>query len=474
MPPKAQPNQRTQNNGGEQTVPHLFAASRLQQYFGYSLFIAWALSLFFSTMAVLFDVELVTLARVHLLTSIVHAAFAALIALLAIRLSPLNHQRKTLYLAGALGAAGSLTVCFCSIGVFPPAYLFVGYLIAGACAAWIEIAWFELFTAQGVKSIILTLAIATALGCLLYLSLLLLPQVLFIGVVTVLPFASMVLLRPSNNRLLQQPMEPSLRTALFTLPMRMIAVVGLFYLIYGVVRSALMFEEPVTDKGLGAAVDYLLLFLPLILSAIIAFLFKERNIRLVFPICLFLLATLAIVLALSTSSATWTVALGGTTVELFQYLVWFVLIDMVVDRKTTALFAVAILYAARYLGMALGQLGGEFLHSDPVAVALAIMCLLLIAAVTGTGAMPLKIVLVTPNSDHVGIERAKVDAAVAQFALSPREAEILLFWAAGRNSHYIQQKLTITHNTVKTHVAHIYDKIGVNNREELMRTIESL
>ncbi len=40
--------------------------------------------------------------------------------------------------------------------------------------------------------------------------------------------------------------------------------------------------------------------------------------------------------------------------------------------------------------------------------------------------------------------------------------------ARGRNGNYIKDALTISYNTVKTHVAHVYDKAGVHSQQELI------
>lgn len=56
--------------------------------------------------------------------------------------------------------------------------------------------------------------------------------------------------------------------------------------------------------------------------------------------------------------------------------------------------------------------------------------------------------------------------------LTAREKEVLDLWGAGYGSKYIQDRLCISQATVKTHVRHIYEKIGVRNRPELMLRLE--
>jgi DNA-binding NarL/FixJ family response regulator len=51
-----------------------------------------------------------------------------------------------------------------------------------------------------------------------------------------------------------------------------------------------------------------------------------------------------------------------------------------------------------------------------------------------------------------------------QVALSPREIEILELLAAGASNREISRALFISEATVKTHLAHVYDKLGVDSR----------
>lgn len=64
-------------------------------------------------------------------------------------------------------------------------------------------------------------------------------------------------------------------------------------------------------------------------------------------------------------------------------------------------------------------------------------------------------------------------AAVAEnFGLTNRESEILVFLARGRNCSIIEQELTISRNTVRSHVRHIYEKLDVHSQQELIDFVE--
>lgn len=71
---------------------------------------------------------------------------------------------------------------------------------------------------------------------------------------------------------------------------------------------------------------------------------------------------------------------------------------------------------------------------------------------------------------RVGVEGRCADLA-GRAALSPREAEVLSYLGRGHGSAFIAEELGISENTVRTHVRHIYEKLGVASREELLTLV---
>ena len=75
------------------------------------------------------------------------------------------------------------------------------------------------------------------------------------------------------------------------------------------------------------------------------------------------------------------------------------------------------------------------------------------------------------KSDDTAFETAC--AAVAEkHRLTARETEVFKLLARGRTSPVIQEKLVLSHNTVKTHVRHIYAKLDVHSQQELINMVE--
>lgn len=67
---------------------------------------------------------------------------------------------------------------------------------------------------------------------------------------------------------------------------------------------------------------------------------------------------------------------------------------------------------------------------------------------------------------------AACDRLAARGCLSPREADVLRLLARGRTTTRIQDELHISMNTVNTHVRHVFQKLGVHSRQELLDLVE--
>lgn len=70
-----------------------------------------------------------------------------------------------------------------------------------------------------------------------------------------------------------------------------------------------------------------------------------------------------------------------------------------------------------------------------------------------------------PATDPLDVRCAQLSE---QHGLSPRESEVLALLARGRTATYIAGELYVSKETVKVHVRHIYEKLDVHSRTELL------
>lgn len=76
------------------------------------------------------------------------------------------------------------------------------------------------------------------------------------------------------------------------------------------------------------------------------------------------------------------------------------------------------------------------------------------------------------SADDLDALRTSANALSARYSLTQRETEVLHLLAQGKTNGMIARDMMIADGTVKAHVQHIYQKLGVHSREELRAMID--
>lgn len=80
-------------------------------------------------------------------------------------------------------------------------------------------------------------------------------------------------------------------------------------------------------------------------------------------------------------------------------------------------------------------------------------------------------------SEPATVDEAQVREALLELArekhLSARETEVFLLLAKGRSAPFIRDELMVSLNTVSSHVKHIYGKLGIHSRQELIDLVDA-
>lgn len=74
--------------------------------------------------------------------------------------------------------------------------------------------------------------------------------------------------------------------------------------------------------------------------------------------------------------------------------------------------------------------------------------------------------------DKKGSFTRRCDELSKQYRLSAREREAFFYLAKGHNAAFLTEKLCISRSTAKTHINHIYKKLGIHTQQELLNMVE--
>lgn len=204
--------------------------------------------------------------------------------------------------------------------------------------------------------------------------------------------------------------------------------------------------------------------------------------RLSFPVLIGALLLLLFVPDEYALSASVIAAIGY---KLFDVLFWCVLVGIVHDDREGAWRALGFGMAANLGGMGLGMGAGwlfELLPNAampdlPVVVCLLMFSLVVVAILILPESLLAQFSFHEPKNGKGPLAFPFADrcAALAEaHLLTARERDVLALLAQGRTQSVIARKLGIGAGTAHTHIAHVYQKLGIHSQQELIDLVEGL
>lgn len=167
-------------------------------------------------------------------------------------------------------------------------------------------------------------------------------------------------------------------------------------------------------------------------------------------------------------------------------LTWVLLIEIARSSRLSALLIFAVGRCAIHAGMALGEIAALAFPSMMVAFCVSSIVILVIIAGFMFSDRDNALVFepveegeldVEPSEESAEKNTSTMDeriAAVAEkFGLTARETEVFMLWATGHGAKSIEEKLVLSSATVRTHIRHIYEKLDVHSRAELIELLEN-
>ena len=168
-------------------------------------------------------------------------------------------------------------------------------------------------------------------------------------------------------------------------------------------------------------------------------------------------------------------AIGDTLDSLIQVLVYLFAITLAKQGKAPVALGVGLLNGSVQLGVLFGNLAGSACAgpaaaSSEVAFLSALICLVALVGIVAPQREPIEVRPMAEAGSDALEHSLMVGCELLQkkFGLSDRETEIAFLLARGYSRPYIREKLFISKNTVATHIRHIYGKLGIHSKEELI------
>lgn len=210
--------------------------------------------------------------------------------------------------------------------------------------------------------------------------------------------------------------------------------------------------------------------------------FGRRSPDVPFVLLPVLLGTVALLLPFESNPALgWLAMVLGKTVDVWAFVLMAAvlgeLLRMHAGEPTAALRPMAGSLALAALLMLAGILIGGILMSvvgrDATAMALVAVSLvyvtMLALGVSAQRRSQSNYIIVRNPQDVARIAAAQAQAIFREYpALSPRELDVLRLLLQHQTIDRMAEELGISRNTVKSHIAHLYEKTGLNSRQQLV------
>lgn len=447
-------------------------------FLGYSLIRAW-ISLSYANPALPAAVKGVDL---QLLFDLVFVGASVAMALAARRLTPLNGKPAALA-AGAAAMGAAVVLQWLSTFVFASPVLAIAAAgLAGVGTAIAMMVWLELFCCLNPMRTVIYLLLGTVAGVLLTFLLEGFREGYLTGVLAVCPALSMLMARRAY-RSLDAADEPSSNPRILT-PWRVYAVMALYELINGLYLGGFADTSRVL-VGNHSTIATLLASLALFA---VAYLASDRFdfTRLYHSPMIIMICGIVFVPLFGMHAGVVGAFVVSVSSTAFGLLVTLFLCDISKRLNISAIWLFGLQEVGFFFRDA-GMLVGEGIHDAAMfgpytESVLSVFGVVLVVAFT---------LLLLPRREmsvHWGVEifhaldekaastgegseAARVDRACDDLAalrnLSPRETEVLKLLAQGKSLTVVANELFIAKGTAKAHTRHIYEKVGVNSRQEL-------
>lgn len=399
----------------------------------------------------------------------------------------LAHDPWFITVGPTLSAAGTLFVASsCLDPALSMPMLVAGSVTTGVGSGIIDLCYGELYSSVDERKTPFEIPLSFLLAALAFPLVSALPDVVSCIVCTALPVASGIALahetlqNEEESGQAASPERPKINIAVYTTKIGVCAcLVGLAD---GVVRSIF-----VNGASIAFNIDLFSVPLPvsnaltLVVIYACVLLTRNRELRFVYRSVMFIMAVFFMLLPVFTGYSHVEGCLALTGYGTFNALIWIIIAGIAHRYRFSSAVVFGIGWGMVSMGTLLGHGAGtllqEFAPFTPQALSL--------IALLATVGILLSYMFVFSESDLAKLAKTdesenahrrrfyeRCEEVAKAYALTPKETEVMTLYAKGRTSKHIQEELFISRGTVTTHLRHIYQKLGVHDKQELLDLIE--
>ena len=470
------------------------------RYLGMGVYLAWIYSVHFGSPASPSSVPGVTLEPLFLVSNLMNAVTLIVCALCAQRLHRHPHRGIVPWAAGALMAVGTVlmalpegTASTVGIGLYSTAAI-AGAVFTGLGLAAIILLWSEFYAALPMRLVALYYSCSFVLATLLHFVIMALSGPAALLFTALLPLVSAALFVASMRMIKRQQHASDQNerqeadeiayvmgrssTQRWSFPIRPMLLMAAYSFTMNFCRTTGGIVNDLTMLGVS--------FAALIVLVMALFFFDRFDVRYLYRIALPLMVAGALLQPFLLNDS---LLLTGIMLNMghasFVILTMIVLSTICNRYGVLAIWLFGLTRAARVLASVLGSYVGvtAWNQLDSTGV-LFLTCIVVVFLVsfsmfllnekdleTTWGITPL-----APRKEPAGFQ-STLEGTCAKIArnhgLTRREEDVLALLAQGKSVPRIEQELCISNGTAKSHVRHIYAKLDVHSRDELIQLVEA-
>lgn len=442
----------------------------------------WMLMMFYSIVPYGFSSDVRGSLYVSLIISLVAMLFVSVI----VRRERVSGNRSIVLGSAIMMSAGSVLTPF-SDPTTPVGMLVLGLsaVMTGTGSAVLFLCWIELESGLGGRLALVELASSLCIAFVVGFLLIVGPAIPVIVLIVVMPVLSAAALRrsaPDTPQLPREPEQPLSRhtATLFAKALLGAVLIGMLMGFFDVVSGFKTYEV----QDIFGTYLFLAGFIGALAICLIAVFLQRDSVFFSHRVSMLMLCLGCLSTPFMADNNTYSSALIFGGYHCFVLVLCVVCIDVASSFRVSPARTIGLGFVALYGGETAGQLFAHSLEATGVSmfdltlVTLVAVSLLFIAHLflftetdlikNGIGEVSLMGTVPEEAADDPADPVDPCALIAERFALSPRETDVLPLLLEGRTISRIQETLFISAGTVSTHIRHIYQKTGVDNRQELI------